>query len=158
LAGVLAWPCLPVDEALRRSGIRKFHTEDDFIPRSFIMTFQRAQIAKLAFISRFTHHLCFENEIWPGYLTEKLFDALFVEAVPLYCGDPHAHEWFHSEAYIDCTNLAAEAIASKVSESFTLAQTKRPPCEEFCHVPFEEMEVRSREFQSRVIKDRCASN
>ncbi|ELP9120247.1 alpha-1,3-fucosyltransferase [Campylobacter lari] len=33
-------------------------------------------------------NLCCENSSYPGYLTEKLFDAFFAGCIPIYWGDP----------------------------------------------------------------------
>lgn len=43
---------------------------------------------KNAFLNKFKFTLCVENAIFPGYLTEKIFDAFYSGSVPLYYGDP----------------------------------------------------------------------
>ena len=37
-------------------------------------------------ISRYTHHLAFENSIADGYVTEKIWDAISTGAIPIYSG------------------------------------------------------------------------
>jgi hypothetical protein len=44
--------------------------------------------AKRAVLSRYRFAICFENTIFPGYLTEKLFDCLLAGCIPIYWGDP----------------------------------------------------------------------
>lgn len=42
---------------------------------------------KLAFLRDYKFNLCFENSSYPGYLTEKLFEAYICGCVPIYWGD-----------------------------------------------------------------------
>lgn len=42
---------------------------------------------KLEWLKDYKFHLCFENSTYPGYLTEKLFDAFSAGCVPIYWGD-----------------------------------------------------------------------
>ena len=44
--------------------------------------------AKRAVLSRYRFAICFENTVFPGYLTEKLFDCLLAGCIPVYWGDP----------------------------------------------------------------------
>lgn len=48
---------------------------------------------------RFT--LCFENCVFPGYVTEKIFDALLAGSVPIYLGAPDITGFVPQEAFID---------------------------------------------------------
>ncbi|EOI4125523.1 TPA: glycosyltransferase family 10 [Campylobacter jejuni] len=36
---------------------------------------------------KYKFNICFENSSYPGYLTEKLFDAFFAGCIPIYWGD-----------------------------------------------------------------------
>ena len=109
---------------------------------------------KLAFVARYTHHLSFENEAYPGYLTEKLFDGLFVGAVPLYEGDPLAGEWFAGGSFLDCAGLAAEQIARTVCEDGELRERIHEQRERLCKVPLEDMERRAERFSHAAATDR----
>jgi hypothetical protein len=44
---------------------------------------------------------CFENTIFPGYVTEKIFDALMNGTVPIYLGAPDIADFVDQEAFID---------------------------------------------------------
>jgi len=107
--------------------------------------------SKLSFVSRFTHHLCFENETFPGYLTEKLFDPLFVGAVPLYAGDPLAGEWFDSESFVDCINLNAAEIAAAVLSRTEMVRYVSGRRETLCRISFEEMQSHTRAFHLKIL-------
>lgn len=42
---------------------------------------------KLEVASKFRFNLCFENDLYPGYVTEKVLEAWLSESIPLYWGD-----------------------------------------------------------------------
>lgn len=53
-------------------------------------------------MAKYKFNLCYENSDGPpGYITEKLFDALRAGCVPIYWGDPHISETVPSSAFID---------------------------------------------------------
>jgi len=56
---------------------------------------------KIDFMRRYKFTLAVENNIWPGYMTEKLVDPMFASSIPIYVGDPQAHESFDPASYID---------------------------------------------------------
>ncbi len=58
---------------------------------------------KLDFLHRYKFTLAIENTIWPGYMTEKLVDPMFVNSIPIYVGDPEAKNSFDPSSYIDST-------------------------------------------------------
>ena len=37
--------------------------------------------------NNFKFNLCFENDLYPGYVTEKVLEAWLSESIPLYWGD-----------------------------------------------------------------------
>ena len=55
---------------------------------------------KLAFLRNFRFNLAFENERFPGYLTEKIVDAFIAGCVPIYWGDPLVEKAFSPDAFI----------------------------------------------------------
>lgn len=57
--------------------------------------------AKRAVLARYRYAICFENTIFPGYLTEKLFDCLLAGCIPIYWGDPTIGEQAPPECYVD---------------------------------------------------------
>ena len=52
--------------------------------------------------------LCFENSSYPGYCTEKLFEALCAKTVPIYWGSPTAALDFNPAAFINRYNFASD--------------------------------------------------
>lgn len=45
------------------------------------------QTSKREWLKGYKFHICFENASYPGYVTEKLFDAYAAGCVPIYWGD-----------------------------------------------------------------------
>lgn len=56
---------------------------------------------KLDTLAKYKFTLCFENAIFPGYVTEKLFDALLAGSVPVYLGDPYIFESVPNNTFVD---------------------------------------------------------
>lgn len=59
-----------------------------------------APAEKLEFLKPYKFNMCFENDSYPGYITEKLFHALYMNTVPIYWGDPEAHKDFNKRAFL----------------------------------------------------------
>ena len=64
---------------------------------------------KRQFLSAYKFTIAFENDIYPGYQTEKLYDAMIANSIPIYCGDPFISDIFNTKSFIN----AAEYLPSK---------------------------------------------
>lgn len=72
---------------------------------------------KHEFISEYKFIICFENIQQKGYCTEKLFEAMHCNVIPIYFGDPDVGNYFNEESFINIlSSNDFEAIALKVSE------------------------------------------
>lgn len=58
-------------------------------------------------LSNYQFSLCFENMVMPGYITEKIFDCLFVGTVPVYWGAPDITDYVPANCFIDMRNFAS---------------------------------------------------
>jgi len=56
---------------------------------------------KRQFLSQYKFTIAFENDIYPGYQTEKLYDAMLAGSIPIYCGDRFVGDVFNTKAFID---------------------------------------------------------
>lgn len=61
----------------------------------------QTQQAKLKFLNSYKFNLCFENSSYPGYATEKLYDALCAKTVPIYWGSPTIECDFNTNAFLN---------------------------------------------------------
>lgn len=59
--------------------------------------------AKLAAMRRCRFSIAFENQIAPGYVTEKPLHAFMAHTIPIYWGAREAREDFNPAAFIDAT-------------------------------------------------------
>ncbi len=62
-------------------------------------------IDKVKTLSQYKFVLCFENAIFPGYITEKIFDPMFAGCVPVYFGAPDIEKYVDKEAFINFANF-----------------------------------------------------
>ena len=56
---------------------------------------------KRQFLSSYKFTIAFENYVYPGYQTEKLFDAMLASSIPVYCGDPYINETFNTASFLN---------------------------------------------------------
>lgn len=59
---------------------------------------------KRQFLSPYKFTIAFESYSYPGYQTEKLYDAMQMNSIPIYCGDPKVGEVFNEKAFINASN------------------------------------------------------
>lgn len=57
--------------------------------------------AKMKFLNDYKFNLCFENSSYPGYATEKLYEAYMGGAVPIYWGSTTIECDFNPKAFIN---------------------------------------------------------
>lgn len=62
---------------------------------------QGEAVDKFKVLKNYKFTLCFENAVFPGYITEKIFDAIFAGSVPIYYGAPDITDYIPREAFID---------------------------------------------------------
>lgn len=56
---------------------------------------------KMQFISDFKFTFAFENSSYPGYVTEKIYEPMFVNSIPIYWGSPLIHLDFNSKSFVN---------------------------------------------------------
>ena len=57
-------------------------------------------INKINFIKKYKFNLCFENKSQPGYITEKLTDAMIAKTIPIYWGCNRVGEEFNKKSIL----------------------------------------------------------
>jgi len=57
--------------------------------------------SKLETAANYQFSFCLENYCYPDYITEKIFDALFVGSVPVYFGAQNVLDYIPSSCFID---------------------------------------------------------
>jgi hypothetical protein len=56
---------------------------------------------KIQFISNFKFTFAFENSSYPGYVTEKIYEPMFVNSIPIYWGSPLIHLDFNTKSFVN---------------------------------------------------------
>lgn len=72
---------------------------------------------KIEWLKDYKFNICFENSSYPGYLTEKLFDAYMAGCVPIYWGDTTLRIGVDSN--IESKNIDSNFTESNFIESST---------------------------------------
>ena len=73
--------------------------------------------AKLDFLPKYKFNICFENASYPGYATEKLYEALIGRTVPIYWGSPTIDCDFNTKAFLNWHDyLDSDRLLDKVIE------------------------------------------
>ncbi len=55
---------------------------------------------KRRFLSQYKFTLALENEVFPGYQTEKLFDGMRANSMPVYIGDSNVNSVFNPQSFV----------------------------------------------------------
>lgn len=56
---------------------------------------------KIETLSAYRFSICYDNTIFPGYITEKIFDCFYAGCVPVYLGAPDISDYIPRECFID---------------------------------------------------------
>lgn len=65
-------------------------------------------VSKVKFMGDYKFNLCFENSSYPGYCTEKLFEALCAKTIPIYWGSSTAALDFNPKAFLNRHDFASD--------------------------------------------------
>jgi len=55
----------------------------------------------LQIFNQYKFIICFENSYTPGYITEKIFNCLFADTIPIYSGSPIIHNFINPDSFIN---------------------------------------------------------
>ena len=95
--------------------------------------FQKQKIAKVyrgsvkdkyKILSGYTFGFAFENCELPGYITDKIFDCMYVGTVPIYLGAPDVEEYIPKDCFIDMRNFKDYGALRTFLKSLSVAEIK----------------------------------
>jgi hypothetical protein len=69
---------------------------------------------------KYGFQICSENDLYPGYVTEKLIDSWISQTIPIWMGID-SEKYFNSDAILDVTQLNDDEVYKKL-ESLTESQ------------------------------------
>jgi len=73
-------------------------------------------------LSRYKFTIAFENTAYPGYVTEKIIDAMVAASVPVYLGAPDIVEQVPAEAFVDARAFGSTKALAEYMEQMTDAE------------------------------------
>lgn len=79
--------------------------------------------SKFETLQSYTFAFCFENSVFPGYITEKIFDVFFAGCIPVYCGAPDIADYVPRDTFLDVRDFKDfdemyERMASMTKDEF----------------------------------------
>ena len=80
---------------------------------------------KYEIVKNYNFMICPENDLFPGYVTEKLLDAYMCDVVPLYWGDLGSDEYINQRSFLNLNNFhSLEDFSSHVADLDEHSYTK----------------------------------
>lgn len=72
---------------------------------------------KIEFLRNYKFAIAFENSSYPGYTTEKIFEPMLVNTIPIYWGNPLVNLDFNTKSFINCHEYGNdEEVIEKIIE------------------------------------------
>jgi hypothetical protein len=98
--------------------------EQQMIRNSYRGKFPRGNANKHEILKNYKFALCFENTIFPGYVTEKIFDCILCGAIPIYFGAPDIDEFVPRDIFIDFKKFKTFDELEQFLVSMTVEESK----------------------------------
>ena len=71
----------------------------------------------MEFLRRYKFNIAFENNVLPGYVTEKLFEPMVARTLPIYWGAPDVAEHFNPACFLNYHDFRDEdALIERIVE------------------------------------------
>jgi hypothetical protein len=58
-------------------------------------------------LKRYRFAICYENAIYPGYISEKIFDCFRAGCIPIYWGAPNVTDYIPGDTFIDARTFTS---------------------------------------------------
>lgn len=75
-----------------------------FIPKVGVPEVSYEKKRKL--LEQYKFNICFENMSYPGYVTEKIIDAILAGTIPVYWGAPDISDYVPEDVFIDASRFS----------------------------------------------------
>lgn len=66
--------------------------------------------------------LCFENDIWQNYVTEKIYDSIENLMLPIYMGTEWIYDWFPKNSFLDWKEIRTVDNLMKIINEMTIEE------------------------------------
>ena len=81
--------------------------------------------SKAETLGDYTFAICFENMVFKGWITEKIFDCFFAGTVPIYWGAPEIAELIPPECFIDMRQFSGYAELARFLKALRVEDVQR---------------------------------
>lgn len=86
---------------------------------------------KVPFLEPYKFTIAFENSSYPGYVSEKIVEPMFVHSIPIYWGSPEIDDDFNPQSLVIATgrrlsDVVDEVVALDSDDSAYLAKLEQP--------------------------------
>ena len=72
---------------------------------------------KIEFIKKYKFTIAFENSSYQGYTTEKIFEPMMVQSIPIYWGNPNIKEDFNTKSFVNVHDYGSlHEVVDKIIE------------------------------------------
>ncbi|WP_161780950.1 glycosyltransferase family 10 domain-containing protein [Criblamydia sequanensis] len=71
-------------------------------------TFKGQAGDKFELLNNYKFYICYENSVFDGYITEKIFDCFYSGCIPIYYGAPDISDYIPEGCYIDKRKFPSE--------------------------------------------------
>jgi hypothetical protein len=99
--------------------------EQRTIQKTFKGSFPRGNENKHQILKKYKFAICFENTIFPGYITEKLFDCLLCGTIPIYFGASDVEDYIPDDVYIDFRKFKHASDLDKYISEMKYCEAKK---------------------------------
>ena len=90
--------------------------------REFYPSYRGTVQNKWDVFPRYRFGLIYENCVFPGWVSEKLFDCMAVDCVPVYWGAPDITDFVSSDSFVDRRNFQSDEELADYLMSMTEAE------------------------------------
>lgn len=111
---------------------------------------------KYNFLKSYRFNIAFENSSSKGYTTEKIFEPLMVNSIPIYWGDPLVNQDFNEKSFVNIKKLDEvstyiDKIMHLENDIDSYLEILNTPCLTNNVVPYHLKEDRLYEFFNRIF-------
>lgn len=94
----------------------------NWLPKHRSFPSYRGRVAsKREVLRNYRFSICYENAVYPGYVTEKIFDCFLAGCVPVYWGAPDVGDLIPPDTFIDRTRFRShESLYERLSQMGSL--------------------------------------
>jgi hypothetical protein len=116
--------------------LERIYKHFPWLPHQRLFPSARGSVTRKRDVMRkYKFAICYENASYPGWLTEKMLDAMFAGSVPIYQGDPEVAKLVPTAAFIDKRNFPDYDTLYAYLKKMSLAEYEgyRQAIQQFVH-------------------------